>query len=301
MGCPSIDEETNNGYYFGYYLIDGFGARSTDMFRQNLLKHHLAQGQRAFGAWLFLPGADTAEILGTLGYDALIIDHEHTAGDVQSAISQLRAIRSGGTSTVLARVPACDALVIKPLLDAGVEGLLLPTIESAAQARRLADAAWYPPHGTRGAHYTVSRAAGWGSQSSPYRASARRELLLIGMIESARGVAALPEILDENVLDMIFVGPLDLAESHGYGASMNHRVVQAAISEVERQVLARGILLGGALRPGETAADAFARGYSFVTVGCDSAFLRQGAEPAARLAADAVHQGKPASGSPQAQ
>lgn len=274
------------------------------MFRKNLLKQRLQQGHKTFGAWLFLPGADTAEILGTLGYDALIIDHEHTPGDVQTAVGQLRAIRAAGQSTVLARVPACDALVIKPLLDAGVEGLLLPTIESAREARRLADAAWYPPHGSRGAHYTVSRAANWGGDASPYRASARRELLLIGMIESARGVAALPEILNENVLDMIFVGPLDLAESHGYGPGMNHRVVQAAIAEVEQLALARGVLLGGALRPGETPADAFARGYSFVTVGCDSAFLRQAAESAAqavKVAADTVHQAKPATVAAKAQ
>lgn len=277
------------------------------MFRQNQLKQRLAQGRKTFGAWLFLPGADTAEILGTLGYDTLIIDHEHTAGDVQTAIGQLRAIRAAGDSTVLARVPSCDALVVKPLLDAGVEGLLLPTVESAREARRLADAAWYPPHGARGAHYTVSRAAGWGAQSSPYRASARRELMLIGMIESARGVAALPEILDENVFDMIFIGPLDLAESHGYGSGMNHRIVQAAISEVEQQVLARGVLLGGALRPGEAPADMYARGYSLVTVGCDSAFLRQAAETAAqaaqaaKLTANTVHQRKASSGTAEAQ
>ncbi|WP_170836193.1 HpcH/HpaI aldolase/citrate lyase family protein [Pandoraea sp. ISTKB] len=274
------------------------------MFRKNLLKQSLTQGRKTFGAWLFLPGADTAEILGTAGFDALIVDHEHTAGDVQTTIAQLRAIRSAGDATVLARVPSCDAPIIKPLLDAGVEGLLLPTIESASEARRLASAAWYPPHGARGAHYTVSRAAGWGTDTSPYRANARRELLLIGMIESARGVAALPEILDENVLDMIFIGPLDLAESHGFGPAMSHRVVQAAITEVEQQVLARGVLLGGALRPGETPAQAYARGYSFVTVGCDSAFLRQTAEAGAqmaKLAADTVHQPKPASDSARTQ
>ncbi|WP_087725614.1 HpcH/HpaI aldolase family protein [Pandoraea sp. PE-S2T-3] len=247
------------------------------MFRSNRLKQRLSEGHPCAGAWLFVPSADTAEILGTLGYDALIIDHEHTAGHVQTTVEQIRAIRAAGASTVLARVPAHDAHVIKPLLDAGVEGLLLPNVESAAQARALANAAWYPPDGTRGAHYTVSRAAAWGGQAADYRARAKQELLLIGMIESLRGVDALPEILAEKVFDMIFVGPLDLAESLGCGSDMASAAVQAAIDTVERQVRASGACLGLALRPNELAAHAYARGHAFVTLGCDVGFLRQGA------------------------
>lgn len=97
------------------------------------------------------------------------------------------------------------------------------------------------------------------------------------MIESIRGVDALPEILAENVFDMIFVGPLDLAESLGCGSDMANAAVQDAIDSVERQVRTSGAYLGSALRPNELPAHAYARGHAFVTLGCDVGFLRKGA------------------------
>ena len=247
------------------------------MFRKNRLRTRLAAGHHCRAAWLFTGSPDNADILGHAGYDALIIDQEHSSYGIETAVHQMRAIRSAGQSTILARLASNNLDQIKLLLDAGVEGLLLPTAESAEEVREFVAACRYPPGGRRGAHFTVSRAAGWGNDTDRYYQRVESELLLVAMIESEKGVRAISGICGIEGIDMLFLGPLDLSGSIGKMGQWAAPEVQALTREAESAALANGRLLGGALVPGETAADCFARGYRFVTVGSDVGILREGA------------------------
>ena len=241
------------------------------------LLEKLRAGENGVGAWLFMGSPNASEILGFAGFDALVIDHEHTPGGIETAVHQMRAIRAAGDATPLVRLASGDPDRIKLVLDCGAEGLLLPNVESAGEARAFVAACRYPPKGRRGAHFTVSRAAAWGYRADDYYRDAESRLLLAAMIESEKGVKAIPEMAKVEGLSMFFLGPLDLTGSIGRMGQWNDPKVAALLREAESAALAHGVMLGGALAPGDSAAPCFARGYRFVTVGSDVTMLRQGA------------------------
>ncbi|HEY1230701.1 MAG TPA: aldolase/citrate lyase family protein [Ramlibacter sp.] len=247
------------------------------MFRPNRLLARLRAGHACTGAWLFLGSPNVTELLGGVGFDALIIDHEHTPGGIETAVEQIRAVRCAGDSTVLARVGGNDRAAIKLLLDAGVEGLLLPDVRSVDEARQFVAACRYPPAGNRGAHFTVSRAAHWGRDGERYLRDIDRELLLAAMVESATAVGCIDALGAVDGLDMLFLGPLDLSASVDRMARYDDPVVAALLRQAETGIPAAACLLGGALVPGDSAGAAFERGYRFVTVGSDVGMLRSGA------------------------
>ena len=237
----------------------------------------LAAGSPATGAWLFLGSADAAEALAVAGFDALIIDHEHSPGGLETAVHQMRAIRAMSDATILVRLGGLDADRVKRLLDCGAEGLLLPNVESAQAVRELVAASRYPPRGRRGAHFTVARAARWGAAGDDYFRGSESQLILAAMIESADGVRSIPEMAAVDGLSMFFMGPLDLTGSIGRMGEWKHPESIALMEQAERAIVASGVPLAGALVPGDDAKAAFARGYRFVTVGSDVTMLRQGA------------------------
>lgn len=243
--------------------------------RPNRVLANLRAGTLSRGAWLFLGSPDVAEVLSTFDLDALIIDLEHTPSGLETATAQLRAA-SHARSAMLARVDAAASTCIKPLLDAGVEGILAPNVESADQAAALVAACHYPPMGTRGLHYTVSRAAGWGSHADSYPAHAAGNILVIAMIESAAGVAAIPDIATVPGVDMLFFGPLDLSASIGVPGRYDAPEFLELWHEGERRCIEGGLALGGTLLPGHGVEQLAGRGYRFITVGADVGFLRRG-------------------------
>jgi len=98
----------------------------------NPLKRKLQAGQPCFGAWLLSTSPDMAEILACAGIDFLVLDHEHGQGSIESAIGQLRAIKATDCVGVL-RAPSNDYIYIKRALDAGVGGIMVPNVNSAAR------------------------------------------------------------------------------------------------------------------------------------------------------------------------
>lgn len=229
------------------------------------------------GAWLFLGSPETAEVLGGEGFDALIIDHEHTPGSIETAVHQMRAIRAAGPATTLLRLPGLDPDYIKLALDCGVDGLLLPDARTATQVESFVAACHYPPRGRRGAHYTVSRAARWGAAVADYPRQYADRLLLAAMIESEQGVKEIEAMSRIDGLSMLFMGPLDMSASIGRMGAWDDPAVVALLARAEQAVLDGGLMLGGALVPGDTPRRAFERGYRFVTVGSDVTLLRQAA------------------------
>ena len=240
------------------------------------LRQTLLNGTRLPGAFLFLANPDVDEVMAQAGFPLLIVDREHAAADMQSVLHELRAIRAMSDAFVMARARDGSAGAIKPLLDAGFDGIMVADVRSGKEARAIAEAARYAPLGRRGAQFTVSRAARFGADSS-HAQTANDSTLVAVMIESRAGLEAIPEIAAIDGIDMLFLGPLDLTSDYGSFGDLASPELAQALRDAETAIRASGKLLGGAALPGEHAQDMFARGHALVTVTSDVGLLRDAA------------------------
>ena len=255
--------------------------------RPNRLKRKLRAGERATGCWIFLAGGDSTELLSHCGFDAFIVDHEHIGAGFRTLIEQLRAAQASDTA-VLLRVPSHDPVYIKRALDAGVDGIVVPTLETAAEARAVVAATRYRPQGgNRGVGYPESRAAQWGLDETAYPREYLDELLVAAIIETRKGVENLPAILQVEGLDMIISGPGDLAADLApdfsrlaqYG-SYDDPALHALMAQIETQTRRAGRWLGGVARHPAAAPGFYEKGYDFVTLTADIWLLGDGAKQA---------------------
>jgi 2-keto-3-deoxy-L-rhamnonate aldolase RhmA len=227
------------------------------------------------GCWLNTASPIVAELIASSGYDCVLIDREHSPADMMTALAMLYAARTAGCA-VLLRVPANDAAEIKRAADIGVDGIMVPQVESAADAERAARAAYYPPAGSRGAAPGVIRASGFG-RNACYMAQAAQRMLLMCQIESARGADAVEEIARVPGVGLLFVGPYDFSAGLGHPGEPDHPAVRGSIERIEQTCHQAGMPIGGIPTPGRSARQLIEAGYALVLPGSDAAFLRDGA------------------------
>lgn len=242
------------------------------MYRPNALKRKLLAGKKAIGCWSMIGNPVVTEILGLAGFDFLLLDQEHGLGDPSSLVGQLQAINTTPATSVV-RIPWNDHVYIKRVLDAGVEGIMVPSVENAEEARAAVAACLYPPRGRRGAASSSARASGYGT-APDYLKTCADDLLVIVQIESANAVANIDAICAVEGVDLVFIGPHDLSGTVGQLGNLKHPEVARLIEHAEKRILASGKPMGTVPHPGCTAFDMFERGYSFVNAGSDIAKLR---------------------------
>jgi len=249
------------------------------------LKARLNSGDRAIGCWLHLLSPTAAEIISQAGYDCVMIDLEHGAATYRDAISLMQAVQ-GRDCAPLLRVPANDPVEIKRALDTGISGIMIPSVNSKAEATAAVKACRYPPLGSRGMAPTLVRAAGYGVDWRGYVERANDQLLVICQIETGPAVDAVAEIAAVEGVDMLFLGPFDLSASLGHLGAPDHPEVLARIAVVEQATKAAGVRLGGIPTPERTAEVLFAAGYDLVLADFDVLMLRDAARASvARLRA----------------
>jgi 4-hydroxy-2-oxoheptanedioate aldolase len=246
------------------------------VYRENSFKKRLLAGERCYGCWLHLYSPVAAEVLALAGYDAMIIDHEHGSGDLVGAIQIMQAMSATPACPIL-RVPWNDPVALKRALDTGPEGVMIPSINSADQAKAAVAACRYPPGGMRGAAYGLVRASDYGMAAKDYFENVQDNLLVICQIETAEAVDAIPEIAAVDGVDMLFIGPIDLSGSIGKLGQFDDAAVIALRKRGEDAIKASGKLLGGLAVPNLSIADMAARGYDFVTAASDITLLRDAA------------------------
>jgi 2-keto-3-deoxy-L-rhamnonate aldolase RhmA len=248
---------------------------SSEPFGQASFKQRCKSNRPQIGCWLNLGSPLAAELLAASGYDCVLIDREHSPADMMTALAMLHAARTGG-GAVLMRVPSNDPAEIKRAADLGVDGIMVPQVESAEEAAGAAKAAYYPPAGQRGFAPGAIRASGFG-RNGAYVHEAAGQMLLICQIETARGAEAATEIGRVPGVDLLFIGPYDFSAGLGHPGEPDHPAVRRRIDAVERACQDAGIPLGGIPTPGRSARALIEAGYALVLSGSDVAFLRQGA------------------------
>ena len=117
--------------------------------RANATKAKLNEGEVVFGAIITRPAPDMVEIFGALGYDFVMIDCEHGPADLDQVEHMVRAAESFGI-TPIARIPDHSDHTILRFLDRGLQGIIVPHVNTAEQAIAIARAARYYPDGYRG-------------------------------------------------------------------------------------------------------------------------------------------------------
>ena len=237
----------------------------------NTLRRDLLAGKRLIGCWSSLANAITTEVLGLAGFDWVLLDGEHAPNDIGTFIAQLMALKDSPTAPV-GRPGSNNEVEIKRMLDAGFYHLIIPYVETAADARRAVAATRYPPQGLRGV--SVSQRSNRYATVPDYFKGVNEQISVLIQIESPAGVAAAREIAAIDGVDCLFVGPSDLAATYGHIGNPTHPEVQQAIAAVFADAKACG-KPAGTLAPVEADARRYLEmGATFVGVGSDLGAFR---------------------------
>ena len=225
--------------------------------KRNRMKAKLRAGEPAFGVSMMIPSCQVVEMVGRLGFDWVLIDCEHGAIDLESAELLAMAAEAAGL-TPIARPRTREAADILAVLDRGAQGVQVPHVNTADEARRAVEAVKYHPLGSRGmAAGTRPAGYGLGLTAADYAAAANRETLVCVQIEEEAAVRNAREILAVEHLDVAFIGPTDLSQSMGHPGDPGAPAVRQAMDETLREILAAGKVAGapaGAATIGETLA-----------------------------------------------
>lgn len=204
-------------------------------------------------------------ILAGAGYDFGLVDMEHGAfslSDMSAMIPNFRALK---TQPVV-RIPIVGKEFVQPLLDLGVAGLVVPMVENPEELHRCAELMKYPPEGRRGMSFCCPHSGFVPRDRDEYMESANENLLMIAMIETARGVENIDAILDVPGLDVVIVGNCDLAISMGEENDLTSGPVRDAMRHVLKSAQAKGVVGGGNFGDPELVADFLDLGLRFIVL-----------------------------------
>ena len=254
---------------------------------ENSFKAALKAGRPQIGLWLGLSSSYSAELLAGAGFDWLLIDGEHAPNNVQTVLTQLQAIAPYPSQPVV-RPSWNDPVQIKQLLDVGTQTLLVPMVQNADEAREAVRATRYPPAGIRGVGSALARASRW-NRIPDYLQKANDQMCVLVQIETREAMKNLPQILDVEGVDGVFIGPADLSADMGYAGNPQHPEVQAAIEQAIVQIRESGKAPGILIANEQLAKRYLELGALFVAVGVDTTLLARAAEAlAARFGAQAT-------------
>jgi 2-dehydro-3-deoxyglucarate aldolase len=226
------------------------------------------------GTWITVPHPSIVDLLSRQAFNWLCVDLEHSPVDRFELQISLSIIQGNGKKAY-ARVPENSHLAMKYPLDAGVDGLIVPMVNSRQEALAAVQNAFYPPKGRRGVG--LSRAQGYGFAFEEHLQKNLRDFDLIVQIEHVRAVEEIEGILDVEGVSGVFVGPYDLSGSMDIPGQFDHPRMIAAIEKVERATLSKQKKLG--MHVIQPSTDVFrnyaSRGYNFMAFSLDTFFLGQ--------------------------
>ncbi|OHF02884.1 hypothetical protein CORC01_01642 [Colletotrichum orchidophilum] len=240
--------------------------------RESLERAKRGQGP-SVGQWLEFPGYSLARTVAPLGEDWVLIDTEHGNIDDSQMYLQVGAISTSGVSPIV-RIPASEHWMMKRALDCGAHAIMVPMCETKEQAEAIVRACKYPssrwPQGLRGAGAMFAPAA-FNQSGREYLLTANDNVMICVQIESRKAVENVEEIAAVDGIDMLFIGPNDLASSMGYVAFDHASIpeVQEASARVLKAGLEAGKYVGHFALGADAAALKYEQGFHFVNCGAD--------------------------------
>jgi len=194
------------------------------------LKEKLRLNELTVGSWVTLGHPAIGEIMARAGFDWVVIDLEHSTIDISEAGDLIRAVDSLEVPC-LVRTTSNDRDQIKRVLDAGAAGIIVPSIGSKSSAIEAVKATQYPPKGTRGVG--LGRAQQYGFKFKEYFEKKSKDIVLIVMIEDAKAVSEIYDILSTEGVDGCLIGPYDLSCSLGIPGEFDNPLFMDALASVK--------------------------------------------------------------------
>lgn len=207
--------------------------------RPNALRQRLAAGEIAINGWLSIPSSYSAEGIGHSGVHSATVDLQHGMIGQADALHMLQAL-SATPAVPLVRVPALDGPVVMRMLDAGAYGIICPMISTVDETAALVRACRYPPGGERS--FGPSRGLLYGGPD--YVAHADAEIMVIPMVETVAAVENIDAILAVEGVDMVYLGPNDLAFGFDGNVGPDRSRSEEAMAHVIARARAAGIPVG---------------------------------------------------------
>ena len=239
------------------------------------LKRRIKNGEAVNGCWLNLGSPLTAEIVGSAGFDWVLIDLEHGAGNEKDVLAQLQAIEQYNTAG-LVRIESFNRQRIHRVLDSGAEGVMVPRIISVEEAKQFVSGLRYPPQGSRGIAKMV-RATGFGKNFAEYFSTANENILGVVQIETMEALSCVDEIAALDGVDVLFIGPSDLSMALGIFGQSDHPLykdaLKATINAAKKAGKATGILIANP----DDYNIYFEMGIRMIACGGDASFVTEGA------------------------
>ena len=227
------------------------------------------------GSWVSLFHPSIIEVMAGAGFDWLVVDMEHSVIDFQHAQLMIATIQAQGLEAYV-RVGENNRRIIKRVLDAGADGIIVPMVDCYADAVTAVESVKYPPVGKRGVGLARAQNYGLDNGFQEYRDSKSKEIKLIAQIEHYRAIDELDEIIGLDGIDGTLIGPYDLSGSMGKPGQYEDDDVLAALRKYEIVANANPHKLMGFhvvdLRP-EAFLDKVNKGYNFLAYGIDALFL----------------------------
>jgi 2-keto-3-deoxy-L-rhamnonate aldolase RhmA len=233
------------------------------------LRRRLLAGETIFGlfvAELRAPGMGL--MLDAAGYDFAIFDMEHgsyTLSDLAAMVPGFQGCRCAP----LLRVPAVRREFFQAPLDLGVAGIVVPMVESAADARECVQLMKYPPVGRRGVSYCRPHSRFQTPAGDQFTVEANENTLLVVQIETAKGLEHVDEIVAVPGVDAVFVGNADLAQSLGCPSDLERGQLREAMERIIKAAAARQVAGGANITEPKMIAELHGIGLRFVTLTTD--------------------------------
>lgn len=241
-------------------------------YMKHTLKDKLRNNEFTLGSWITLGHPSIGEIMASAGFDWLTIDMEHSVIGLKEAQMLISTIDSKGV-VPLVRVGENNANLIKRVMDAGAHGVIVPMVNTKADAQAAVIAVKYPPKGTRGVG--LARAQEYGVGFEEYRDWLSEGSVVIVQIEHIRAVENLESILTVEGVDGFIIGPYDLSGSLGVPGDFDHPAMLEALSHVKEISSKLGAMAGVHVIPPEPdeVKAKVKEGYSFIAYSLDTLFL----------------------------
>ncbi len=240
--------------------------------KPNRMKQRLQGGETLVGAFVNVPHPELVEILGLVGMDFVIVDGEHTGLTAESAEDLIRAAELNDV-TPIARVGHNHPQEIQKFLESGAQGVLIPLVDTGADAQRVVDAVKYPPMGKRG--LAPTRTSQWGLGEggiTQHVADANRETFIGVQIEADQAVDRFEEIAATEHVDLIFFGPSDLSTALGLPGQTQHPDVTRIIERLSQHTREAGKAVGTIAQNAEAAWRWHANGIQWLCTGASNLF-----------------------------
>lgn len=250
--------------------------------KTNTVRAKMKKGECAIGTWLTLASPTAAHLMGRVGFDWLTVELEHSPTTFETAANCFGLI-AAGDCVPLIRVPINSTENIKRALDLGAWGVIVPMVNTKAEAEAVVEAARFSPIGKRSIGGQM-HAAIFGTDTASYYKKANDEILVVVMAETVQAIENAEEIASVPGIDVVFIGPNDLTNSMGLPPvfESDDKRFTEAVDHIYKTARKHGIAPGIHVADWQAAARRREQGFQFIAVASETGFMLSKATEVAR-------------------